>query len=712
MPTLIKTLLCSLLFSFLLNSTDAEVRLPSIISDHMVLQQFSWVSLWGQADPGETVTIVTSWDQKTHSIQADAGGKWKLRVFTTGPGGPYMISFTGKNRLQVKDVMIGEVWVCGGQSNMEFSFYDLGGWKYFTRLKQTITSSDLGRMRICTVSRKISNTPLDSCGAAWLQADSVSALYTSATAFCFGLELYRKFNIPVGIIVSSWSGTPAEAWTPDEYLRYSPKLTYYLKHPNSPGSEATAPSVLFNGMIFPIRHYTIRGFIWYQGESNRYDADLYASLFRSMITSWRKYWEQYDLPFYFVQIAPYDYGDYEDASGYLREAQAKTLTLENTGMAVTLDIGNLSDIHPKNKEEVGRRLANLAFTNTYGISGLSSSSGPEYWFSKPEGIGIQVYFKNAGLLTSNGKNLSGFRIAAKEGVFSPAEAVVMGKSVMVSSKDVPSPVYVRYAFKNTDTASLFEVGGLPAGSFRTDSLKFNYREVFVGVSFNRAKKNWKVWMNCPDDSVVIRYTTDGNTPGITSARYSDTLNLDTSVKLRVLAFSEGMASGASAGIDLVKHEGLGSRIVLEKQPSDKYKGNEYSLCDGIQGSTQFRDGRWLGFLSDDLRASIDLGTEKHISNITISFLVNTSSYIFPPVEVVILTSPDGRVFRKSADFKPLPPGKSSMTKQPEIIRFSTANISGMVRYIKIVAKNKRTNPPWHSAPGEKCWLFVDEVECR
>ena len=712
MLRLIKRLLCSFLFLLLVKSLSGEVILPSVLSDHMVLQQFSWITLWGRADRGEGFTVFTSWDSKNYSIQADQTGQWKLKLFSGGPGGPYTIRFTGKNKVELRDVMLGEVWFCSGQSNMEFTLNMLGGWKYYSGLKKQIDSTDLRKIRLCTIGQQVSQHPSDSCKALWLQADASSILNFSSTAFYFGLEIYKKFNVPVGLIVSSWGGTPAEAWTPNEYLKDTPGLSYYLNHPNNPEWEASAPSVLFNGMIYPLRYYTIKGVIWYQGESNRYDCDLYATLFKTMILSWRKYWEKPDLPFYFVQIAPYDYKDFEEASGFLREAQEKALELKNTGMAVTLDIGNIQNIHPKNKQQVGRRLALLAFAGTYSQADPASFSGPAYRLSRIEGDKIQVFFKNSDALGGRKDFLSGFRVAGSDGIFRQARAVFVGNSVMAGSTDVPSPKYLRYAFLNTDTASVFDQSGLPAGSFRTDSLAVNYREVHLAAAFDSVKKFWKISPRCPDPTAVIRFTTDGSMPALSSAVSSDTITITTACRVNTKAFLKNVPSQSSSSISFIGHEALGSNVVFTSKPSEKFHGNTHTLTDGINGSEDFHDGRWLGFQYNDFQAMIDLMQPKLIGSVKINFLINTASYIFPPTLVEIFASENGQNFIKAGEFKLSAPDSSSLIAQPKIISITIQGIKRPVRFIKVIAKNQKTNPPWHYAPGQKCWLFVDEVECR
>jgi len=709
---LIKRLLCSLLFFMMLKSAVAMVTLPAVLSDHMVLQNFSWVNLWGTADPGESISVFTSWNGKTYQIQADASGKWKVKLFSGGPGGPYTITFNGKNKVELKDVMVGEVWLCSGQSNMEFTFRSLGGWKYYTSLKNRLDTSNLGKIRLCTVGKHVAQTPSDSCAAGWMPADTASVLDFSATAFYFGLEIFKKFRVPVGLIVSSWGGSPAEAWTPAEYLKYTPGLSMYLDHPNNPSADFTAPSVLFNGMIHPVKNYTVKGCIWYQGESNRYDADLYASLFMTMIRSWRKYMEQPELPFYYVQIAPFDYADFDEASGFLREAQEKALRLEHTGMAVTLDIGDLRDIHPKNKEEVGHRLALLAFAKSYGQPALRSSAGPAYRFARADGDRIQVYFKDSDMLYGKGDGLSGFRIAGTDGEFRPARALITGNSVTVWNDSIKSPQFVRYAFLNTDTASVFDRWGLPAGSFRTDTLPFNYRKAELFARYNPAGKNWKVGLRCADKNAVIHYTMNGSLPSAESAVYYDTITSDTSCSISAKAFLGNVPSFAVSGISLESHEALGSKVVFKARPAAKYMGNGYTLTDGIHGSRDFRDGRWLGFLGSDLEATMDLGREVEFSSAVLSYLVNTPAYIFPPTEAEVYISSNGKSFTRVFSVKLPPPDPSSLKSGAARQTIQTGNLQCKARYLKVIAKNQKSNPPWHYAPGEKCWLFVDEVEIR
>jgi sialate O-acetylesterase len=701
-----------ILFTVLSELLTAAVILPSVISDHMVLRQNSQVNLWGWALPGEHVAITTGWNRKLYDVVADKNGKWLTRVGTDAAGGPFVICFKASNYIEIKDVMLGEVWVCSGQSNMEFTISELGGWKYFSDLKCAATAPLNEKIRLCTVKRNFSDQPLDSCRAGWVRTDSSTILNFSATAFCFGIELCKLLNVPIGLIASSWSGTPAESWTPDEYIRYTPGLSYYLNHPNNPEAKATGPSVLFNAMIHPIRHYTSSGVIWYQGESNRFDSDLYGGLFKAMIRAWRKYFEEPELPFYFVQIAPYNYDDFPDASGYLREAQEKAIELENTGMVVTLDIGNIRDIHPKNKQEVGRRLANLALARTYNIYLAGNGAGPSYWFSRADGGRIQLYFRNTECLYGKHDQITGFSIAGGDGAFRPAVALIMGNSVMVYNRDIPDPFYARYAFGNTDTATIFNRQGLPAGSFRTDSIPINLRATEMNIVFNPHEKNWDVSLNCKDPLARVCYSAGSSGDNKKWLRYTKTLRIDTGCYLTANSFLNDIPSQREAKARIVQHEGLAAQTTFRYPPSKEYPGNQYTLNDGILGSVDFRDGRWMGFHATDLQCTTDIGKTEMISEVQINFLVDTPAYIFPPLKVELYTSESGSHFFKAGEITPVPPADSSLKARPEIKSIKFDHLDKNVRYIKIIAKNQRSNPSWHTSPREKSWLFSDEIILR
>jgi sialate O-acetylesterase len=673
----------------------------------MVLQQYTWVNLWGRADPGEQVTVLTGWDNKEYSVLADVQGNWIIKLFSGMPGGPYTLTFSGTNRIVLNDVMIGEVWVCSGQSNMEFSFMDLGGWKYYPDVKRLADSVSLKNMRLCTIGHQVSRIPLDSAAASWETADTASILRFSATAFYFGLELEKRFHVPIGLIVSAWSGTPAESWTPEEYLKYTPGLELYMNKQNGNVFDAWSASSLFNGMIHPLRKYTIKGFIWYQGESNRLDYDHYDLLMGGLIRSWRKYWEQPELSFNFVQIAPFDYRDFPEASGFLREAQQKTLEVENTGMVVTLDIGDLLDIHPKNKREVGRRLALLAFARAYGQPLPGSFSGPVYWFSKIDGNHIQVYFKDTDMLLGRPEGLTGFRIAGEDAVFKPAKARIEGGSVNVWSPGLPAPKYVRYAFLNTDTASFFDQWGLPAGSFRTDSIHVHYRQAGISAKPDQKTKGWMITFSCRDKNTALRYTTDGSIPVISSSLFTDTLRLNSPCTLTVRVFIGNAGSEVVSTLNLVKNEAMGVTTTFRHPPAKKYSGNELTLTDGILGSEDYRDGRWIGIQGAEMELTQELEAPISAGTVSVNFLADTSSWIIPPEKLEILVKNEkgkwtvcdklshGQVIR--------------MREGKSVLRFSADVSKEPLKGVRIKASHPRELPAQLPVKTGKSWFFTDEV---
>lgn len=632
-----------------------QVRLPAVIGSHMVLQQKSDAPLWGWAKPGEQISIKTSWDGQIVAALTDPEGKWMARVKTPAAGGPYTIQIDGKNKIVLEDILIGEVWLCSGQSNMEMP---LRGWPEYGGViegsAEAIKTANYPNMRLFTVNRATSFVPVDTCSGTWKACTPETAKDFSAAGYFFGLELLQKLNVPVGLIHSSWGGTAAEAWTSSEYISRIPKFAtspgicnpelFYQKtienytielgkwvknigfdvsdpgpawtlssadgsewsDINVPAEWATTPigtyngivdyqmkftvpkrwtgkatvielgpidemdvawvngkligshlnpvewatprvyevpegtlragenilaisvgntsglggingkqqdikirlqksksggqslagtwkarkvrafetlppmpesincdypntpTMLYNGMIKPLIPFAIKGAIWYQGESNRYDGLLYRKIFTGMIENWRHDWNQGDFSFYYVQIAPYTYRD-KNSTGLLREAQGYAMKkLPNTGMVVTMDLGNLKNIHPGKKLEVGKRLASWALAKDYGLIN-TAHMGPQYSTMQKEGDKIRIVFDHAsGGLTSFGNELAGFQIAGMDGVFKPAKAQIAEKTVIVSSDEVKVPVAVRFGWNSTDVTNLFNVLGLPAAPFRTD----------------------------------------------------------------------------------------------------------------------------------------------------------------------------------------------------------------------------------------------------
>lgn len=319
---------------FFQNQTHAAVRLSALIGNNMVLQQNTTINIWGWADAGEKVTVRASWQTGTTEVFTTKEGNWKTTINTPKAGGPFTMTITGRDySINIENILIGEVWLCSGQSNMDLTIKGLGGWgNYKPEILGEVLQGNYANVRLFTVQKDTSATIRTDCKGNWLTADSGTADNFSATAWFFGSSLSKKLGIPVGLMYTAWGGTAAEVWTPVESLEALPELHYFIHHYSGYAWWPGTAGVLYNAMIHPLINYTIKGAIWYQGESNRMDYKLYPSLMNTMITSWRKAWGIGDFPFYYVQIAPYLYKE-SNSGALLREAQLKCLSLPNTGMA-------------------------------------------------------------------------------------------------------------------------------------------------------------------------------------------------------------------------------------------------------------------------------------------------------------------------------------------------------------------------------------------
>jgi sialate O-acetylesterase len=450
------------------NSLFGEVKLPAIFGDNMVLQQKTDAAIWGTAAKGSTVKVTTSWNGKSYTGHAGSDGKWKVKVSTPSAGGPYDVTVSDGSTLKLKNVMIGEVWVCSGQSNMEMPVKGYYNQPIKGSNEAIATSSNPG-IRMFTVKKATSLQPVDDFTGSWQVCEPEYAGDFSATAYFFGLFLNKVLKVPVGLINSSWGGTRIEPWISENGFKKFEFVTLPDKNKQGELSPQT-PTVLFNAMINPMVGYGIRGAIWYQGESNRNEADKYVLLLPGMVENWRSVWGVGDFPFYYIQIAPFDYGKWGLNSAYLREAQLKAATaIPNIGMACIMDLGEKDNIHPADKKTGSERLALLALTNTYGKSGFASS-GPTLKDMTIEGQVVKLTFNNASNgLTSFGKELSCFEIAGADKRFSPANASITDEGITLMSPDVSVPVAVRYAFSDFIIGDLFNIEGLPASSFRTDN---------------------------------------------------------------------------------------------------------------------------------------------------------------------------------------------------------------------------------------------------
>ncbi len=481
----------------------ADVKLPAIISDNMVLQEESKANVWGWAEPGEKVSV--KFADKTAEAAADAEGKWNVRFEELKPGVEGDMTIAGKNTITVKNVIVGEVWVCSGQSNMEFTV------RGTMNAAEEIAAAKFPAIRCFTVRKSAQLEPQVDCVGKWEVCTPETVPGFTAVGYFFGRQLHQNMKVPVGLIHTSWGGTPAEYWTPTEVLTADPafkpildswekakadypkaKETYDQaladwkvvaekakadgtkppRAPNAPrgGDAIGGPGSLYNGMVAPILPYTIQGGTWYQGESNASRATEYARLFPTMIVSWRRAWGA-EFPFLFVQLA--NFMARKEAPGEsqwaeLREAQLMTLELPHTGMAVAIDVGEAEDIHPKNKQEVGRRLALAAEATVYFRE--TEYSGPIFSGSQEEEGKIRLSFRNAvGMKAADGERLKGFAIAGADKKFVWADAEIQGDHLVVSSPQVAKPVAVRYAWADNPECNLVNGVGLPASPFRTDN---------------------------------------------------------------------------------------------------------------------------------------------------------------------------------------------------------------------------------------------------
>ncbi|MCK0156466.1 sialate O-acetylesterase [Cellulophaga sp. F20128] len=446
----------------------AEIKLPSIFGSHMVLQQQTDAAIWGMADPNKNVEVTTSWDGKSYTTKADRKGKWHLKVKTPSAGGPYDIRITDGTPITLTDILIGEVWVCSGQSNMYMRLKGLVNQPVLDANK-TIATSTNNEIRFFNVKLKASLEKLDDFSGEWLASNPENAVNFSATAYHFAKMLQEVLQVPVGIVSSSWGGTAIEPWISESGLQsfdWVPK----------PGLDAKGrvtqriPAALFNGMIHPMKGFAMKGVLWYQGESNRNNPEKYSALLAGMINNWRNEWNIGEFPFYYVQIAPYNYGTAGLNSALLREAQLQTLSqTTNTGMVSLMDIGEEHIIHPANKQVGGERLAYLALAKTYNLKGIAYS-GPVLKEMKIEGSVVKLSFDHAkNGLNTFGKPLVNFKIAGKDKRFYPANATINWQGITLFSAFVKEPVAVRYAFDDFVIGELHNTEGLPASSFRTDA---------------------------------------------------------------------------------------------------------------------------------------------------------------------------------------------------------------------------------------------------
>lgn len=518
MSNFIRKGVCALFCAFMVSTAFADVKLASPFTDHMVLQYDMLVPVWGTAIPGEKVVV--KFGKQVKTVVAGADGKWMVKLNKLKPGGPFTLSVTGNNKIVLTDVYAGDVWLCSGQSNMDMTVArEDRYWCGVFNEKQEVESANYPLIRVFDTDFVPSATPLTEVPGKWEVISPKTVGHVSAAAYFFARDLQKRIKIPIGLITTAFGASTAEAWTSKEALEANPKLKYLVdnfeakltkyqadtagrlayeaarekwkiaaakakaegkdevrgpKNPNPVFDQHNA-TVLWNGMVAPLIPYAIKGEIWYQGESNSPTANIFRDINETMITDWRKQWGQGDFPFIYVQLANIGKTIEEvPAKGgqeaVKREAQMLNLSVPNTAMVCAIDDAdpnNMNNVHCKNKQLIGHRLALAAEAITYHIS--TPYSGPMYDKMEVEGNSIRLHFKytDGGLITRNGK-LEGFAIAGEDKKFVWGTAKIEGNTVVVSSPDIAKPVAVRYGWGNNPPTSLYNGGNLPAPPFRTD----------------------------------------------------------------------------------------------------------------------------------------------------------------------------------------------------------------------------------------------------
>ena len=456
--------------------TTAEVRLPQFISDGMVLQQQADVRLWGWVDKfyggtaNRTVTVTTSWDGRQYTAKSDADGRFEVTVQTPVAGGPYDIIFNDGMQRRLQDILIGEVWICSGQSNMEMPVKGYKGQPVEGSTEELFQCRD-PQLRLFFAARGARLQPQRDMAGSWKEADIASVRDFSATAYFFGKALLQTLGIPVGLICTAYGGSACEAWMKADWLKAFPQVQQSITEDDVKKLQQRCPTALFNGQLSAIIGYGIRGAIWYQGEDNIPRYEYYAPLMTRMVQGWREEWQQGDFPFYYCQIAPFDYTNIGWAkynSALLREQQLKVETMvPNCRMAVLLDAGLKYGIHPRKKRQAGERLAILALAHTYNIKGLPEFATYSSVEFRNDTAVVAFDRSKEWVYFENGEHSENFEVAGDDRVFHPAKAWLNRNRVYVKSDEVARPVAVRYAFKDWVVGDLMH-DGLPVSSFRTD----------------------------------------------------------------------------------------------------------------------------------------------------------------------------------------------------------------------------------------------------
>lgn len=455
---------------FVLCPLRAKIILPSFFADHMVLQRQETVKLWGKGRVNAKITVRTSWNEKRYITKSDHQGDWHLFIQTPQAGGPYTIELSDGERMTLKDILIGEVWLCSGQSNMEMPVKGFRGQPVIGAHQTILAAQSKRPIRLFTVKRAFNTSEQDTLSGAWQLNTPANVGEFSATAYFFGDMLEKVLDVPVGLIHSSWSASKIEAWMDKKTLSQFTEVKLPDINQKEFGWPAGTPTLLYNAMIHPLAGFKLKGVIWYQGESNSDHPEQYAQLFPAWINQWRQCFQSPELPFYYVQIAPYQAEGKDSISrAVFRESQLKSMKeIPHVGMAITTDAGSEMFIHSPHKKKIGERLAFWALAKTYKIPGISYC-GPLYASHQLKGAKIEISFDYGSEgLTPENEEVKGFEIAGKDGLFFPAKArIINGSSrVEVWSDAVAVPAEVRYCFRNYKEGNLYNNVGIPAAPFR------------------------------------------------------------------------------------------------------------------------------------------------------------------------------------------------------------------------------------------------------
>ncbi len=513
-------------------SAYSKVTLPSFFSDNMVFQQNTQAAVWGWTDSGKKVTIRPSWTSKKTVAVPDVDGKWSAKIQTPSAGGPYTVTISDCENIFPKNVLVGEVWFCSGQSNMEMPMKGFGCQPVEDAADIILSAKPDRQIRMCRIKRKASLKPVFECEGSWEENIPEAVASTSATAYYFALKIQEILGVPVGLLISEWGASTIETWMDRETISTLFPGEFdlsFLDGTELPRLKHQTPCTLFNGQINPLIPFTFKGMLWYQGESNRYRPEQYVRLQKEYVAMMRRLFHNQDAPFYFVQIAPYRQEGKDDfTSGYFCEAQQKSLeVIPHSGMVTTMDVGECGCIHPRKKKEVGFRLAYNALVGEYGLKGINPVA-PTYESVKFEnGKAIVTMKADKQGLSPWGRDVTGFELAGSDMIFHPATGWVKdNKTVEVVCSDVPEPIAVRYCFRNWSEGNLASSWGFPVGPFRTDDWDIErmngslLRVMSYNIRNSHAKDGENDWIVRRDATPEMIYTVRPEVFGIQEA-YQD-----------------------------------------------------------------------------------------------------------------------------------------------------------------------------------------------